>query len=127
MWPPTTLWRFQHGSPTAMRFAAGRGGVLVRGRRARGRDVTVQPLSAWCLPCPTPCSSSGGNPTWPNLTHGFDFEHNIVYLGTGSTVAGDSDYRWGCAAGRSWVYGAGAFVAHGVGGWVAGGGQGHLL
>merc|ERR1712025_1082781 len=38
----------------------------------------------------------GGNPTWPNITHGFSFSRNIVYV-NGDTphqqLTSDTDYR----------------------------------
>ena len=37
----------------------------------------------------------GGNPTWPDIVHGFTFERNIVYVGPSprAQVATDTDYR----------------------------------
>eukprot|EP01006_Ploeotia_vitrea_P054684 TRINITY_DN67918_c10_g3_i2.p1 TRINITY_DN67918_c10_g3~~TRINITY_DN67918_c10_g3_i2.p1 ORF type:complete len:683 (+),score=50.39 TRINITY_DN67918_c10_g3_i2:27-2051(+) len=36
--------------------------------------------------------NSGGNPTWPNISHGETFTHNIVYVDEGKLTT-DSDYR----------------------------------
>ena len=36
--------------------------------------------------------NGGGNPTWPNISHGFSFLHNIVYLTTPELTRG-SDAR----------------------------------
>eukprot|EP01065_Artemidia_motanka_P007700 TRINITY_DN13844_c0_g1_i1.p1 TRINITY_DN13844_c0_g1~~TRINITY_DN13844_c0_g1_i1.p1 ORF type:complete len:660 (+),score=153.24 TRINITY_DN13844_c0_g1_i1:39-2018(+) len=37
--------------------------------------------------------NKGGNPTWPDVIHGFNFTHNILYMDNGDLVASDSDYR----------------------------------
>jgi hypothetical protein len=51
----------------------------------------VEPKGDYLKSC-----NSGGNPTWPNLPHGFDFHHNILYIEQSSPPAPlttDTDFR----------------------------------
>lgn len=50
-----------------------------------------QPSGSYLRSC-----NSGGNPTWPNLPHGFIMDHNIFYVAdkTGhEQLTTDKDYR----------------------------------
>lgn len=51
----------------------------------------MEPKGSYLKAC-----NSGGNPTWPNLTHGFDFHRNIIFIDESanlSPLTSDTDFR----------------------------------